>query len=483
MIAAAAAGLGWLAGASPERGVRGPSRGQAARRMAPLRIDAQTLWEKQIAGVRRVPGARAETAWIKWCFAIPDADVPAAIAKLNPCSDFHALRCLYARWARLDPDAAWASFRQSSIPHSVHHFHYDESQTFSFLRNAAVNASPRSLIASRMLASMESSDPAAAKAFAARLLVSGSDEARGVPMSGLLADEVNRLVGNPAASDDPGTSPAQSAAAAAARPDGPARSEALELAAQRWLQQDPSAACAWLQQLPPRDRKSLGSGNVEQMLSQVSPADRTRTLQAFHDGREDGAVAATVDGKVDLHNILRGEPGLVAAASRAAVDWTRENPGAAMEWLATLRDGSLKASLTGAVAGAVARTDVNTAIGLLNDTGGDQSLAVGAFMRSWLESDARAALEWAESIDDASLRDIARSTAGVQLADADPVLALEIARTVTDSEQRQCIVRSAQFSLVWNPAALRDLKQRFPGYPWLAMPPWVDASVPRDGGR
>jgi len=469
LAAAAAAGLGWLAGTSAASAEAKP--GAQARESKPAasagRSAVPLAWAQQIAAVRRVPGARAETAWIKWCFAIPDSDVPAAIAKLNPWSDFHALRCLYARWARLDPEAAWASFRKSAIPEDVQHFylHEDENSPAHGLESSRLHSSARSLIASRMLVSMESRDPAAAKALAAKLRAPRSEDARDVPVRGFLSIEVDRLLSRATRDGDPALPPAVAAAAAARVQDEEAKQPALEGAARRWLQSDPSAACAWLQQLPSEERSAFRLESLEWALHYATPADRTKTLFALLDARNVSSERIERAGR-EGRTSIGGDSDAVANAIKAAAGWAAQDPAAAREWLTALPDGNMKAVLAGTVAGSLVRTDVNTAITLLNNTGGDQAVAVGALMRGWLETDARAALEWAGKIDDIPLRDTSRTTAALQLVGTDPALAIETARTVTDPAQRQSVFKQVQQSLSWNPAALSALREKFPGEGW-----------------
>lgn len=470
LTACAAAGLGWLAGSSSsDAPAPAPTPRISSDKAGPiLRPAARSSWEAQIASVRHVPGAQAESAWIKWCFAIPDADVPAAIAKLNPYSDFHALRCLYARWARLDPAAAWASFRKSAIPDKVSHFylHEDDERRERGLVQSSFGTSPRALIASRILASIASQDPAAARALATKLRTPGSEDAKDVPVSSYLHIEVDRLLAtqDPAASD--AAPPSHAAADAAALTDVSMRGEALEKAALNWLQSDPAAACAWLQQLSLRDLGAFELVNLEWGLNHATPADRTRTLFALLEARGVTAEEIQRAGSDGRTGFPMGNNDSVANAGKAVLAWAKQDAAAARNWLTALPGGNLQAMLAGTIAGELVRTDVNAGIALLNQTGGDQDLAVCALMRSWMEADARAALAWAAKIDDAALRDTSRSTAAQQIAATDPALALETARTLTDPALRSAIFKQVRQSLSWNPAALRELAAKFPGTEW-----------------
>ena len=103
---------------------------------------------------------------------------------------------------------------------------------------------------------------------------------------------------------------------------------------------------------------------------------------------------------------------------------------------------------------------------LLNETGGDQSLAIHGLMRGWVEADAQVALGWAEKIDDVLLRDTSREMAAIALAGTEPALALEAVRAIADDKARRQIYQTVKKNFSWNPATLADLRSRFPGEDW-----------------
>jgi len=150
-------------------------------------------------------------------------------------------------------------------------------------------------------------------------------------------------------------------------------------------------------------------------------------------------------------------------------DWMTQDASAAKQWLGAQPESELKSLLTGEAAAALARTDVNAAVALLNATpGGDSEFALRSFTNGWMESDARACLAWAGKIPDAATRDLCLTNAALTLSASDPALALTTARTLTDGAARDKVFATVKRSLSWNPAALDDIRARFPGDEWNA---------------
>jgi hypothetical protein len=162
--------------------------------------------------------------------------------------------------------------------------------------------------------------------------------------------------------------------------------------------------------------------------------------------------------------------GSLKSASAAVREWTLADPAAAQKWLSSLPENDLKPALTGAAASALAATDTKAALALINEAGGEQQFAVKGLMAGWVETDARAALDWAGKIEDAFLRDACREIAAASLAASDPALAIETARSITDPAIRGKIHAAVRQNLSWNPAALSDIQARFPGDGWTEVP-------------
>ena len=462
LIAGAAAAGGWYAGSSeaPAASTEAmPGRGTSASVKSTGR--AVSAWTAQLPAVRAVPGAASETAWIKWAMSIPETDIPAAIARLNPKTDFHALRYLYARWTKLDPAAAWASFRRSDIPIEVKHFYQSGSGRTGGLDSSTLVENPRQLIATRMLASWMTVDPAAARAFGKRLADKTGPEAKDVAVNSYYLDEALGV-----APGEVSIPPQEMAAAAAAQAPGNERSSAIAEAARKWMDTDPVAACEWLRSLPQEDRSELNSYSVLGNVDAAPPAVRTATRMSLLEAR-----ALTAADIASSQNLSRDSPfyqwDSLYDTSASVRDWITKDAAAARQWLTAQPDSDLKSLLTGEAAAALVRTDVNAAIALLNGTtGGDQAFALRAFTNGWMESDARACIQWAGKIPDAEARDTCLGSAALSLTVSDPALALTTARTRMDKTARHNVFTAVRQSLSWNPAALEQVQAQFPGDDW-----------------
>jgi len=463
LMASVAAALGWHGAGVWRDNPPASSRSVAGERVLQT-ATPRPAWENQLAAARSAPPARASAVLVQWTFAIQDADVPAAIARLDPYSEIAALRCLYARWARLDPASAWQSFSRSAIPRVVHPLCllHDDGVFRATTKNNSMYRLPRDEIAAAMIASMQSADMAFAKALAARLRDPDSEEARAVPVRGgnRLWPELQRLSGKPGE-----VPPATQAADANALPEGPERAGAVRAAAHHWIREDSAAAFAWLRSLPAADLTGfdLTSTSFHQTLSSAAPQDGATAGAAL-------LLSAGVDGADIARAIgaprLAGNGSSIRAVSAAAFAWAKQDSAAATAWLGELPEGDLKATLAGSVAGAMAQRDVNAAISLLNTTGGDQDLAISTFMHGWVETDARAALHWSERIEDAALRDTTRITAALEIAENDPGLAIETAQTLENPAMRRRVYDQVRSVLSWNPAALAALQLKFPAEEW-----------------
>lgn len=475
VILLAAAGLGWLAGAfliTPGERARSDSApaqsgaeagfGQKAR-AGPARDPAQRM-AAELAIVRAVPGASSETAWVQWAMGIADADIPAVVARLNPLTDLHALRYLYARWTKLEPQAAWASFCQSKIPKSSNHFYLptENSGPGSGLNSSSLSESPRSLIAVRMLVSWKELDPAGAKALFAKLQDPKSPEATALGVStASLGNVMENTTPEVAWTSD---ECAGKAAEAQALPESIHRTQTLFALMRQWQRADLRAALEWSKQLPEFDRKALEIIRAEAAVTSLPFEERAAFLRSDieamgapqntgdfdpQDNTEDGPYARLRPSGQEAESMIR--------------DWAAQNPAAMMLWLNSLPEGKAKSNLTATAAVALVGKDQQAAVSLLNSMEGDQQQALRTFMSGWAASDAAASLAWAEKIPDATTRDNCLATAAASLAGSDPELALKSAQGITDEDLRRRIFDNVENQLSWNPAALADLRRRFPG--------------------
>ena len=466
-VAIVAAAAGWLTavGTAPAP----PARSEIPRRPPgpPPRVAvAESNWRSQLPMLRTTTGAASEAAWIKWAFALPDDALPAAIAELNPLTDFHPLRYLYARWVKLDPAAAWASFRRSTIPISSNHYYIPSLRRDSGLVYGTLGTNPRSTIAAVMLHAWKSVAEKEAVAFAATLTVAGTPEAKAIPVNSY---ELKRILGEAAPTTPPvikdATTLASEAEAALAAPDRETRSKTLNTTLRQWMEVDPAAASQWLRNLPPEQRAELDLPSLAAAAKQGPASTLAHTAVLLL-----GEHLNPEDYKMDYWNKqmatgMQGDPipsmAPLVLATRSVAAWTAEAPEAALGFVSSLTDEPLKAVLTGEAAGVLLRNDPGAAIALVNGLPSHQEVALRGLMRAWIDIDARASLVWAAQIEDVSLRDACREQVSRMLLNQNPELAIEAALGISDPAARQEVTQATFNALAWNPAALARWREQF----------------------
>jgi len=454
VIVLAAAAAGWFMGtqSAPDNSPAREGRTLTTRDKVPRGSGVVSAWARRLDSVRKTPATRADEAWAKWAFSVPDAEVPDAIARLDPYADFTALRCLYARWAGFDARAARASFKESKIPRRVRNFSRGMSDVPSpGLINGTMGSYPRGSVATAMLHSMAAQDAEGVKALAQRIAVTGSPESKEFPdvwhLQPFLGEETKDA-------ETVAEAAANAAKAAALREDAPGRHEELRTAVKDWVQKDGAAAGAWLRQLPVNELAKFSPEDILRAFRQGPATDAAMTAAALlearrAEGRENGRSGEDLRLTVELFR-----------------DWAGGDMAAAKQYLEKVGDSDLKATLTGAVAGELVRTDINAALKMLEEVEGDTVKAIVPMMHTWMKNDARAALAWAARIEDAELREKVTGDAASSLAIVDADAALQLAGGITDATVRRQIYKEVRSLMWWNPAGLRALQEQYPGSEW-----------------
>ncbi len=450
---------GWLGRRTlPSPPPSAPTRGPAPPVM-PGMSGRTEAWRAQLAAVRAVPGSMSEIAWLKWAFAIPDEDVPAAIAALNPQVDFHALRYLYARWVKRNPAAAWESFRRSAIPAESSQFYPEAGQdSRDNLVYNRMTSSPRSLIAARMVASWIQTDPPAAAAFLRKFEDPTASEIEGIPLRRYERQRLEKMVSE---SDSGGPRPTiidfagQWASALANSAEG-AQGRQLAGTVREWLERDAEAAGRWLLDLPQEQRALLNAQEVHYHLRETAPGTAAPLLLTLlHDNASSDEALVEQVHQALTPEAQRAKNLPTTTAIQSLQRWVHEDAPAALAYLDSMADSDFRAVLTGHAAGALVRIDPQAAVALLNEMPGDQALAVPELVRAWTATDAEATLRWVEHIEDPDLRAAGRETALLAWAAADPSRAVELATQSGDPALRANVIDAARQALRWNPAALR----------------------------
>lgn len=469
--AVAAAVAGWFAG--------GNSSGLISPEVAVVAGDKETIgvtqrniateeWMAALPAVRTVPGSASETAWIQWAMAISDADIPAAVASLNPLSDFKVLGFLYSRWVKLDPQAAWAAFRQSTIPADATNFFLpnigeDEDAFVSY----RLTSHPRDNIVEMMLHAWMATDSAACLAFVKQLEDYHSAVSKEVGAQYYILERI-KASNSGDGQAEARSSLAEAAKQAAAHRGGRVVSDEFCGALLKWLKHDTRAACLWMKELPPETRKELDFNDLEYYMELTPAKLRMETTMALLEGRERLSDQNMMDVSRELED-LQG-PGIdergIFLAAKSIREWAGEDSVAARAYVNALPEGNLRTLLTGQLAGELVKTDANAAIALVNQVEGEQRYALAGLVNGWVQQDSAACLAWLGKINDPEFTNTSYATVAERLSTAQPTVAVETALKITDPAMRRNSLEQIKRNLNWNPALVNRLAEAHPEVGW-----------------
>lgn len=255
-------------------------------------------------------------------------------------------------------------------------------------------------------------------------------------------------------------------------PSGPAQAEAAASLFAAWAARDAPVAFAALDReaahldlpavleaLPRAARFQTGASSISQHIETGKLADHLNLLQG-NSGDDSQLIEEARRANDPRQNHDGFSP--IYTTVNALQQWAQSDPQAAIAFLDTIDDTSLRAVLTGQMAGALSRVDSAAAVALLNDMPGDQLQAVPLFAREWACIDAEATWRWAGRIDDPEMRAAARETVLSGLATSEPAHALRLARDSGDESLQQTTLHAVRAALQWNPGALNRLSEAFP---------------------
>ena len=473
-------GLGYLAGQPSPLLANSRSGVPVAVSAGPLSRPA-AFWKSQLTAVREAPASRSETAWVKWAFAVPDAEIADAISSLNPRADLHALRLLFARWVQLDAAAAWKAFDDLPIPENNHTWYGGHDEDGLSMNSSSLHNTPRALIIGRMLHSWHRNDPAEALAYSKK--IKSERDRKGYSDSGYGAYQISQFImekTSPATAGGILPDSAAEVAAAFSQPASDTKQKTLRTTLEKWAGQDSDAAARWLLALPEEERRSLKLGlSADAVFGKSSAALKAEILASGL--RETGISQENISGFL---KIPRGQEGRYANPNRyesyetnyqlrksaeTLNQWATKNPAAAQSWLAAQPEDALKFFLSGELAGTLSRTSPSAAIALLKDLPDDQlPVAVAGLTAGWMQKDAAACAAWVAKIDDAATRDACQQTMARSIMAADPALALRLSTQITDETARREIQKAITQGLSWNPIGLEKI---------IAGDPAVQASL------
>ncbi len=211
-----------------------------------------------------------------------------------------------------------------------------------------------------------------------------------------------------------------------ALPDAALRAELLELAADQMAMQPdrPDRYLPLILRLPPGENRDAKITRILTTLAQISPDAASAWLKA-HDSPEFAGVAARMNGRpvgelaatdpdaalVRLEAMPDGPAKSMATASLAQ-NWAKKDPASAARWYAArLPATPQNEHMEFAMMRALMRATASPTAELRGPNDSEEKLARRrtfiSTTRAWAQSDSLAALRWAETLPDPSLRQLA----------------------------------------------------------------------------
>lgn len=274
--------------------------------------------------------------------------------------------------------------------------------------------------------------------------------------------------------------PSQAAARALDLPAGRFRQNAARAVAERWAESDHEAALRWAEQLPRGQLQRQTVSSVMQKLARTNFDAAYAWLQKQPDGsarnrllqeitfEAAGASPENALKLVDLVPSTSAQDGLLQTVARR---WAQTDTQAAREWAEAQTDSSVRrAAISGLVAGMTQDDPEIAAAYVTRLSEGERAGLVANVASNWASQNPAAAAQWAASLPDARSRteaignvmstwsreepaqalkwfEAAAPTAGTErdtlvtrftgsLANADPGLAVQLARTIQDPKLR-----------------------------------------------
>jgi hypothetical protein len=439
-------------------------------------VSYQPAWKTQVTTIRKVPASQSETAWVKWAFAIPDQDIPDAIAELNPLTDFHALRVLFSRWATLDAPAAWKSFAALPIPITHLSWYGDHENKELSLGGGTLSSRPKPLIAGRMFYSWYRVEPDKSLAYAKKMMAEKRSAKAGNSGGGdFYITQFIQEKSKTALGEAPPVPTAEKLMDLLSQPNSEGKEKSLRESLGKWAEKDANAAARWWLSLSGDKRQAVNPHLLGKAVFQHgdtvlkteflaaglrSITNSAEEISTFHQRKLSPDYFGNEDSTIHFKN-----------TSAALIEWAAKDTAAAHTWLAAQPDDPLKSFLTGEWAGNLARTSPVNAIALLADVPAENlQVAVSGLTSGWMQQDAAACAAWVAKIEDPALRDSCQQNMARSIMASDPALALRLSTQITNDEVRQEIQNQITQGLSWNPAGLEKI---------IAANPAVQASLAR----
>ncbi|MDW8380748.1 MAG: hypothetical protein RMN51_01370 [Verrucomicrobiota bacterium] len=263
--------------------------------------------------------------------------------------------------------------------------------------------------------------------------------------------------------------PGAALAAVQALPDGPAKIELLGMVFQQWGLDAPEAALAELKKLPPGTRRSDWLEGLFQQLADRDVRHAIQSAEEWPPGEEKNAIAAAL-----ARSLVRQDPALAAhlldrlpigpahreLVPEIAVAYLQAHPEHAQQWIHSLPEGLPKQLALQRIAQWMTQQHPESAMqwALSLEEPGVQSRILETVIQQWTRQDPIALWTWFSSLRDPSLKSHVARAWTIELAYADPALALDVITQHVDSSQRhEALDRLAHTWARW------DLQSAVPG--------------------
>ncbi len=235
--------------------------------------------------------------------------------------------------------------------------------------------------------------------------------------------------------------------------DGQQHFAAISSVFTAWFKKDRAAAQAWLDHLPPGERRNAAEHGMLNALAAENPAQALEMLKHNPALGNRGAWntffnnLAAHDPRKAIELALSLSPGKnqADAISALASSWGLSDPVAALSWVKQLPAGPTRQQALGRTLSMLAWKDPAEAVKVAMEelpSGWQKYNAVSQALGKWMEKDAAAARAWAEKLPPGDLRNRALSSVVATWAKSDPQGALRYVMESPDGQAHQSMLQT-----------------------------------------
>jgi hypothetical protein len=395
-------------------------------------------WQNTLSQQRAMPLSTAERSWVLWVDQVPENEIETAIRALDPNYDLIPLRLLFSRWAKRDGPAALACFKSLHFPQTMH---FAQESTGGLGSTSSFAEYPSRSVLDDLLRAWATTDPQATAAYAQELVKDSNINKNQLSEISFAAAELAKW--KPAA-ESAATPPTDFVAAAAALSEQKSvkqQASGARALLQKWVGSDPAAALQWWSTVAPEVKQRFGTDWMEWPL-EMAPAASALPVMMEHLLRSNSDLTDSISAmsklgmnsfELNRHDQM-GNNRLLQWTSYRLREWLAEAPESAVAWVDQQRNPQLKSYLVGQIGDQWTQqgkaTEAIKLVQALPDT--DMPTALRGLMQGWANTDAKAATQWLQKIEDPICRDECLATVIKQSGKSDPQWGLELALKISD---------------------------------------------------